>query len=51
MSEPIDRGPQVHVFFDARASWTSPADSLPRLGGKTGREPILREDVQEEDLR
>ena len=43
MSEPIDRAPQVHVFFDSHAPWVSLADALPRLGGKTGVEPIKDE--------
>lgn len=41
---PIDRAPQVHVFFDSRAPWVVIADSLPRLGGKTGFEPLPEED-------
>ena len=37
----IDRDIQVHAFFDDRAVWHSePADGLPRLGGKTGTEPL-----------
>jgi hypothetical protein len=40
MQEPIDREPQLHTHFDSRASWIAIADDLPRLGGKTGLEPI-----------
>ena len=40
MQEPIDRSPQMHVFFDDRALWTVVDDDLPRLGGVTGLEPI-----------
>jgi hypothetical protein len=40
MAGPIDRAPQVHVFFDDRADWTACDDGLPRLGGATGMEPI-----------
>lgn len=40
MHEAIDREPQVHTFFDSRASWVAIADDLPRLGGKTGLEPL-----------
>jgi len=40
MHGPIDREPQMHVFFDDRAAWTRVADGLPRLGGATGLEPI-----------
>ena len=29
-----------HVYFDDRVTWTSTDDELPRLGGKTGLEPI-----------
>jgi len=37
---PIDRAPQLHIFFDSRADWVAVADELPRLGGKTGVEPL-----------
>jgi len=37
---PIDREPQLHIFFDDRAAWMAVGDDLPRLGGKTGLEPI-----------
>jgi len=40
MREPIDREPQVHIYFDSRAAWTVIGDELPRLGGKTGFEPL-----------
>lgn len=40
MDGPIDRPPQAHTYFDSRASWISVADDLPRLGGKTGFEPL-----------
>lgn len=43
MSSPIDRAPQVHVFYDSRAPWVLLADALPRLGGVTGIEPIKHE--------
>ena len=39
---PIDRAPQVHVFFDSGADWVAIGDALPRLGGKTGVEPLKR---------
>jgi GNAT superfamily N-acetyltransferase len=38
MHGPIDREPQVHVYFDDRVSWISVADGLPRMGGATGME-------------
>ncbi len=40
MKDGIDLPPQAHVFFDDRASWVVVDDGLPRLGGKTGMEPI-----------
>ena len=40
MEGPIDRPPQVHVYFDDRAPWVVAEDGLPRLGGSTGLEPI-----------
>jgi hypothetical protein len=39
LSGPIDRGPQLHAYFDDRAEWTEVCDALPRLGGRTGLEP------------
>ncbi len=36
----IDRDPQSHVFYSDRASWIQLDDSLPKLGGKTGMEPL-----------
>ncbi len=36
----IDRLPQAHYFYDSRASWTDVRDSLPKLGGPTGTEPL-----------
>lgn len=36
----IDRQPEVHVFYDSRASWTVVNDELPKLGGPTGLEPL-----------
>ena len=40
LAGPIDRTPQVHVFFDDRADWVVVEDGLPRLGGKSGTEPL-----------
>ena len=40
MDAPIDRAPQLHAYFDARAPWVTIGDELPRLGGKTGFEPL-----------
>lgn len=42
MHGPVDREPQLHIFFDDRAPWVEVADALPRLGGKTGLEPRER---------
>ncbi len=43
MLDPIDRVPEAHVFFDDRAAWDVTEDSLPKLGGITGFEPIQAE--------
>jgi len=40
MDGPIDREPQLHAYFDCRAAWVTVGDSLPRLGGETGVEPL-----------
>jgi hypothetical protein len=40
MDGPIDREPQLHSYFDCRAEWVSVGDSLPRLGGESGVEPL-----------
>ena len=37
---PIDREPQLHVFWSDRAPWVRVGDELPKLGGETGEEPI-----------
>ena len=39
MNGPIDRRPEMHIFFDDRADWAFVDDGLPRLGGTTGLEP------------
>jgi hypothetical protein len=44
MEGPIDRPPEIHVFFDDRADWTVVGDGLPRLGGVTGMEPLKDKD-------
>ena len=44
MHDPIDRRPQLHVYFDDRAEWLDLDDDLPRLGGETGMEPIKPND-------
>jgi len=40
MHEGIDRAPSCHIYFDDRVDWVAVEDGLPRLGGKTGTEPI-----------
>lgn len=40
MAAPIDRAPQFHAYFDSKADWVEVSDALPRLGGKTGVEPL-----------
>jgi hypothetical protein len=44
MDGPIDRRPQVHAYFDSRAPWVTVGDDLPRLGVKTGFEPLSDQD-------
>ena len=39
MDAPIEREPEMHIYFDDRAAWVTIGDELPRLGGKTGLEP------------
>jgi hypothetical protein len=36
----IDRTPQAHVYFSDRVDWIPAEPVLPRLGGKTGLEPL-----------
>jgi hypothetical protein len=40
MSSSIGLDPQAHIFFDSSPDWICIGDSLPRLGGATGEEPI-----------
>ena len=40
MDGPIDREPEVHVYFSDRAPWVSIDDTLPRLGGGSGFDPL-----------
>ncbi len=40
MKQPLDRPPQLHIYYDDRADWVVAEDGLPRLGGPTGMEPI-----------
>jgi hypothetical protein len=35
MQDSIDRQPDVHIYFDDRASWVVVNDDLPRLGGSS----------------
>ncbi len=37
---PVEIPPTAHTFFDDRAPWTKVEDGLPRLGGKSGMEPL-----------
>ncbi len=45
LKSPIDREPQVHIYWDDRADWTQAEDGLPRLGGATGMEPVPTEET------
>ena len=40
VSGKIDRRPAAHVYFSDRADWVEANDGLPRLGGKSGVEPV-----------
>ena len=40
MEGPIDREPQMHVYFSDRAPWIETSDDLPKLGGPGGLEPV-----------
>jgi len=40
MDDPIGREPEFHVWFSDRVPWVSTGDSLPRLGGDSGLEPL-----------
>ena len=47
MKQPIDRPPQVHIYFDDRAEWTRVNDGLPQLGGLSGMEPVKPDSADE----
>ncbi len=40
MEGPIDRAPEMHVWFSDRVDWVATDDGLPRLGGASGLEPV-----------
>lgn len=41
MDGPVDRAPQMHIYYSDHAAWIQLADDgLPRLGGTTGMEPV-----------
>jgi hypothetical protein len=40
LETPIGLAPQLHIHWDDRADWTVVSDALPKLGGKTGLEPV-----------
>jgi hypothetical protein len=44
LHDPIDRQPQAHFFYDAKASWTVVNDDLPKLGGVDGLQPLSLQD-------
>ena len=39
MHGPIDKRPEMHIFFDDRVDGVAVNDGLPRLGGASGLEP------------
>ncbi len=36
----IDRDPQVHVYYQGRVTWSAHDETLDKLGGDTGLEPV-----------
>jgi hypothetical protein len=40
MIDSVELAPQLHAYFDDRASWLHVDDGLPRLGGESGMEPL-----------
>jgi hypothetical protein len=38
----IDREPQAHVFYDQRVEWLELHDSLRKLGGPQGNQPLTQ---------
>lgn len=36
----IDREPQAHIYYSDRVNWAGVDDTLPRLGGPSGVEPL-----------
>jgi hypothetical protein len=40
LHDKIDRRPEAHYYYDSRADWTVVNDDLPKLGGKSGMEPL-----------
>jgi hypothetical protein len=40
LDDPADLAPQAHIHWDDRVDWVACDDSLPRLGGPTGFEPV-----------
>ena len=40
LHDKIDRRPEAHYYYDSRADWTAVNDDLPKLGGKSGMEPL-----------
>ncbi len=40
MEGEIDRGPDLHFFFDSAKNWVALDDGLPRLGGESGMEKL-----------
>jgi hypothetical protein len=40
MDQPIDREPAAHVFYDTHVEWVELGDTLKKLGGSSGTDPI-----------
>lgn len=40
MEGPIDRAPEMNIFWTNRVAWSAAPEALPKLGGLTGMEPV-----------
>ena len=36
----IDRQPEAHFYYDSKADWVEANDTLPKLGGPQGNQPL-----------
>ncbi len=40
LTDPLDRAPAGHAYYDQRVAWGIPGDDLARYGGESGTEPL-----------